>query len=320
MNTTMTSNDASGLNTNRRWMQAAINLARGFAMGAADIVPGVSGGTIALILGIYERLLTSVRTGARSLARLLRGDTSGFVAQLRAIEWSLLIPLLAGIGVAFVALSSLIDRLLVDEPEAMAGLFFGLVVASIIVAWRLLDRRDGTRMAVLAVVAVVAFFVLGLQSGMVSSPALPLFFFAGAIAICAMILPGVSGSFLLLMLGMYGPFVGAIHDRLIPEIAVFGLGAITGLALFSTLLTWVLTRHRDTLLAALIGLMAGSLRVLWPWPNGVGVIGEEVEAISGTGIELPSGLADAAVPTLLAVVAFAVVLGITVLSPDDGRH
>lgn len=319
MNTTMTSDSPTRAATNRRWVQAAMNLGRGFAMGAADIVPGVSGGTVALILGIYERLLASVRTGARSLAKLLRGDLGGFRDQLKAIEWGLILPLLMGIGVAFIALSSLIDRLLVDEPEAMAGLFFGLVVASILIAWGLLDRRDSTRMAILAVVAVIAFFVLGLQSGVAAAPPLPYFFFAGAIAICAMILPGVSGSFLLLMMGMYGPFVGAIHDRLLPEVAVFGIGAITGLALFSTLLTWILDRHRDTLLAALIGLMAGSLRVLWPWPNGVGVIGDEDEQISGTGIELPAELGDAIVPIVLGVVAFGLVMIVNTLAPDSSH-
>lgn len=317
MNNTMTSDSPPRAATNRRWVQASMNLGRGFAMGAADIVPGVSGGTVALILGIYERLLASVRTGARSLAKLLRGDLAGFRDQLKAIEWSLILPLLGGVGVAFIALSSLIDRLLVEQPEAMAGLFFGLVVASILIAWDLLDRRDSTRMAILAVVAVIAFFVLGVQSGVAASPPLPYFFFSGAIAICAMILPGVSGSFLLLMMGMYGPFVGAIHDRLLPEIAVFGIGAITGLALFSTLLTWVLERHRDTLLAALIGLMAGSLRVLWPWPNGVGVIGEEDEQISGTGIELPESMGDALLPIILGVVAFVIVMAVNTLAPDS---
>ena len=284
-------------------------------MGAADIVPGVSGGTIALILGIYEQLLASVRTGARSLGRLARGDVGGFIEQFKAIEWTFIAPLLLGVGGAVVALSSIIDRLLTDEPEAMAGLFFGLVIASIFVAWELLNRRDGARMAVLAVVAVVAFFALGLQSGSVASPPLLAFFFSGAIAICAMILPGISGSFLLLMLGMYTAFVGAVHDREITELAVFGLGAIVGLASFSTLLSWVLERHRDTLLAGLIGLMAGSLRVLWPWPNGVGVIGEDDEQIDGTGIEWPDSMGDAWLPIVLAIAAFAIVMGVNRFAP-----
>ena len=228
--------------------------ARGFAMGAADIVPGVSGGTIALILGVYERLLASIRTGARSLSRLARGDISGFIEQFKSIEWPFIIPLMTGIVAAFLVLSSVLDRLLINEPEAMAGLFFGLVVASIFVAWQLLSNRDPGRMAVLVAVAVVAFFVLGLKSGSVSDPSAIAFFFTGAIAICAMILPGISGSFLMLMLGMYAAFVGAVHDREITNLLFFVLGALAGLAAFSTLLWWILEHHRDTLLAALIGL------------------------------------------------------------------
>ena len=295
------------------------NIARGFAMGAADIVPGVSGGTIALILGIYERLLASVRTGARSLGRLVRGDFASFVTQFKAIEWTFIAPLLIGLAGAFVALASLIDKLLTDEPEAMAGLFFGLVVASILVAWQMLNNRDAARMVVLVAVAVVAFFVLGLQSGSVSDPSPILFFFTGAVAICAMILPGISGSFLMLMLGMYAAFVGAVHDRELTNLVLFVLGALAGLAAFSTLLSWVLHHHRDTLLAALIGLMGGSLRVLWPWPNGVGTIedGIEAEQIDGTAIELPADLGQAWLPVLLAVVAFAVVVGLNRFAPKQ---
>lgn len=287
-------------------------------MGAADIVPGVSGGTIALILGIYERLLASIRTGARSLGRLARGDVSGFIAQLKAIEWSFIGPLLVGIVAAFVVLASILDRLLTNEPEAMAGLFFGLVLASILVAWQMLHNRDSTRMSVLMTVGIVAFFVLGLQSGSVSDPGLILFFFTGAIAICAMILPGISGSFLMLMLGMYAAFVGAVHDRELTNLVFFVLGALAGLAAFSTLLSWILDHHRDTLLAALIGLMGGSLRVLWPWPNGVGTIEDNAaEQIDGTTVDLPVDLADAWLPVLLGVVAFAIVVALNKFTPDE---
>ena len=287
-------------------------------MGAADIVPGVSGGTIALILGIYERLLASIRTGARSLGRLARGDVSGFIAQLKAIEWSFIGPLLVGIVAAFVVLASILDRLLTNEPEAMAGLFFGLVLASILVAWQMLHNRDSTRMSVLMTVGIVAFYVLGLQSGSVSDPGLILFFFTGAIAICAMILPGISGSFLMLMLGMYAAFVGAVHDRELTNLVFFVLGALAGLAAFSTLLSWILDHHRDTLLAALIGLMGGSLRVLWPWPNGVGTIEDNAaEQIDGTTVDLPVDLADAWLPVLLGVVAFAIVVALNKFTPDE---
>ncbi len=287
-------------------------------MGAADIVPGVSGGTIALILGIYERLIASIRTGARSLGRLARGDIGGFVSQFKAIEWTFIGPLLVGIGAAFVVLSSLIDRLLTNEPEAMAGMFFGLVVASILVAWQLLSNRDPARMAVLAAVAVVAFFVLGLQSGAVADASPIAFLLTGAIAICAMILPGISGSFLMLMLGMYAAFVGAVHDREITNLLLFVIGALAGLAAFSTLLWWILEHHRDTLLAALIGLMAGSLRVLWPWPNGVGTIEDNAaNQIDGTVIDLPAGFSDAWLPIVLAMVAFVVVTVLNTFAPTE---
>ena len=294
------------------------NAARGFIMGAADIVPGISGGTIALLLGIYERLLASIRTGARSLGRLARGDLGGFIAQLKAIEWAFIGPLLAGIAAAFVVLASVIDRLLTNEPEAMAGLFFGLVLASILIAWQMLNNRDSTRIIVLVSIAVVSFFILGLQSISVTDPGLVLFFFTGAIAICAMILPGISGSFLMLMLGMYTAFVGTVHDQELTNLAVFALGALAGLAAFSTLLSWILEHHRDTLLAALIGLMGGSLRVLWPWPNGVGTIDDSAaKQINGTAVDLPAGFADAWLPLLLGLVAFTVVLALHRFTPEE---
>ena len=281
------------------------NAARGFIMGAADIVPGISGGTIALLLGIYERLLASIRTGARSLGRLARGDLGGFIAQLKAIEWAFIGPLLAGIAAAFVVLASVIDRLLTNEPEAMAGLFFGLVLASILIAWQMLNNRDSTRIIVLVSISV-------------TDPGLVLFFFTGAIAICAMILPGISGSFLMLMLGMYTAFVGTVHDQELTNLAVFALGALAGLAAFSTLLSWILEHHRDTLLAALIGLMGGSLRVLWPWPNGVGTIDDSAaKQINGTAVDLPAGFADAWLPLLLGLVAFTVVLALHRFTPDE---
>ena len=280
-------------------------------MGAADIVPGVSGGTIALVFGIYEQLLANVGLGAKALGHLVKGDVGGFRDRLVAIDWFFIVPLGVGVLAAVGLLSSVIEGLLQDRPEEMAGLFFGLVVGSVVVTWGLLSNRSSTLLAVMLAVGLATFVLLGFQSGPVSSPPLWAFLGAGAIAICAMILPGISGSFLLLMMGMYAAVLGAVHDRDIVSIAVFGVGAIIGLALFSTALNWLLEHHHDTLLAALIGLMVGSLRVLWPWPNGVGIISEEEgESISGTGLELPAS-DQIAVPALLAVAAFAVVIGIS---------
>lgn len=279
-------------------------------MGAADIVPGVSGGTVALVLGIYHELIRNVRQGASALGRLVRGDVSGGIDGVKNVDWLFVIPLLAGIGAAVVALSGLIEEALHDYPEEMAGLFLGLVVASVVIAWRLIERPLPIHAVVVAGVAALLFIVLGFQSGPVSDPSPLIFFVSGAVAICAMILPGISGSFLLLMLGMYAAVLGAVHDREIVDLGIFLVGAVIGLALFSTLLSWLLERHGDLVLAALIGLMLGSIRVLWPWPNGVGVISDvDDEIIDGTGLELPTA-DNWLTPTLLAIGAAVVVSAI----------
>jgi putative membrane protein len=273
--------------------------ARGYAMGMADLVPGVSGGTIALVLGIYRRLVASIRSGAGALGSLIRLDVEGFVGRLRQVEWSFLLPLVAGIGASVVTLSHLIEDLLEDHPIRMAGLFFGLVVASIVVAWRMVQRRDPTRSAVLVGVSLVTFWLLGYTAGTVENPTWWMFFGAGAIAICAMILPGISGSFLLLMMGMYAPVLGAVNDRRLITLAIFVAGIVIGLASFSTLLNMLLDRYYDTVMAALVGLMVGSLRVLWPWPDGA----------AGTDLAAPSD--DIVGPILLALVGAVVVLAVT---------
>jgi len=294
----------------------ALTAVRGFFMGAADIVPGVSGGTVALVFGIYEQLLDNVRRGARALGSLLRLDGAGFVSHLRSVEWSFLLPLLTGIGMALLALSAVIERLLRDRPEEMAGLFLGLVLGSVVVAWRLLHSTTAADVTAMAAVAAATFVLLGFQSGPVADPSLPVYFGAAAIAICAMILPGISGSFLLLMMGMYATVLSAVHDRDLVVIAVFGLGATVGLALFSSALGYLLDHHHDPVIGALIGLMIGSIRVLWPWPNGVGIISEEAgESISGTTLDLPTA-ENWLWPTVFAVAAFVVVAVVGRLAPS----
>ena len=290
-------------------MAAATRVAQGALMGAANIVPGVSGGTIALMFGIYERLIGAIRDGARALARFARGDVRGGIDRLRSVEWDLLLPLAGGALITVVVLAGFLESGLEDHPEAMAGLFLGLVAASIVVSWRLPDW-DGPRLALMAAVGVALFAALGWQTGPVADPSPLVLFGAGAVAICAMILPGLSGSFLLLMFGMYEAILTVIDNRMIGDAIVFGVGALLGLALFASLLTRLLELHRDTMLAVLIGLMVGSLRVLWPWPNGVGVIGDTTDtSISGTGLEWPPA-GDLPVPLLLAVTASAVVLAV----------
>ena len=294
-----------------RGRRLVVGLARGVAMGAADVVPGVSGGTIAVVLGIYERLLGAVRGVAGGAGTLLRGDWRGGGRRLVTVDWWLIVPLLAGILGTIVLLASVIETQLQERPETMAGLFCGLVGASAVSACRLFEWRSAARIGIMAVSAGATFALLGLQSGPVADPSLPVLAGAGAIAVCAMILPGISGAFLLLMLGMYGAVISIVTDVRYLDAAVFALGAAVGLALFSSVLGWFLDRARNTVLAVLVGLMAGSLRVLWPWPNGVGVISRhEHEVISGTGLAWP-GAQEWAAPTVAAAVGFAAVLLLT---------
>jgi len=275
-------------------------------MGAADIVPGVSGGTVALVLGIYDRLINNVRLGARGLKQLLTGDLSSFKQTIGEIEWVWLFSLLAGILVAVFALSAVLDGLLEDQPIKMSGLFFGLVLGTIYVAYRLLDRFEAITLAIVLGVGAAVFVLLGLKTDtvvaddaaeVVTRP-IWLFFIVGAIAICAMILPGVSGSFLLVMMGMYTEVIGAAKDRDLVVLGVFALGAVVGLALFSTLLNWLLENYRNQVIAAMIGLMLGSMRVLWPWPNGTNT----------TTLSAPAD--DVIAPILLALAGMAVVVAV----------
>ena len=294
-----------------RGRRLVVGLARGVAMGAADVVPGVSGGTIAVVLGIYERLLGAVRGVAGGAGTLLRGDWRGAGRRLVTVDWWLIVPLLAGILGTIVLLASVIETQLEERPETMAGLFCGLVAASAVSACRLFEWRSAARIGIMAVSAGATFALLGLQSGPVADPSLPVLAGAGAVAVCAMILPGISGAFLLLMLGMYGAVISIVTDVRYLDAAVFALGAAVGLALFSSVLGWFLDRARNTVLAVLVGLMAGSLRVLWPWPNGVGVISRhEHEVISGAGLAWP-GAQEWAAPTVAAAVGFAAVLLLT---------
>lgn len=288
-------------------------------MGAADIVPGVSGGTIALVFGIYERLIDNIRLGAAVLGAAVRGDLSEARTRLTLVDWLFLIPLLMGILAAVATLAGVIKRALEDHPEPMAGLFSGLVAASIIVAWRLLRDANRLHIIIAAAVGIIVFVLLGFQSEAIADPSLLAFFGAGALAICAMILPGISGSFLLLMIGMYAPVLDIVSERDMVKVAAVGLGTVVGLALFSTLLHRVLESHHDRVLAVMIGLMIGSFRVLWPWPDGVGIVSDETaEAVDGTLIEWPDG--NAAWPISLGVIAFIAILAISLIGERMARR
>ncbi len=282
--------------------------ARGLLMGAADVVPGVSGGTVALLLGIYTRLIDTVRAAAGVLGALLRGRWSDAWHRLRSFEWDFALPLVVGIVVAVVALASVIDELLTDEPEVMAGLFFGLVAASVVVAWKMVEKPSAGLALTALAVGGLFFWLLGLQSGPVDDQTEIALFGSGIVAVCAMLLPGISGAFILLMLGVYPAAIAAVDDWIWADLAALAAGAVLGLALFSNLIGRVLHRWHDLTLAVMVGLLLGSLRVLWPWPAGVGVISRHAEeTIDGTGLGWAPA-ADLWLPALLAVAAAALVL------------
>ncbi len=278
-------------------------LAGGALMGAAEIVPGVSGGTVALVFGIYDRLIGALSDGAAALGLLLRGRVHDALQRLRDLPWAFVVVLLAGMGASILALSGLLEHLLETRPVPLSALFMGLVAGSVVLARReLRGPLRGSSLAAAIGVAAVTFVALGISPGRLPDPSLLAFFGAAAVAICAMILPGISGSFLLLLMGMYAPVLSAVNDRDLVVLAVFAAGAVTGLALFSSLLHATLRRYHDLTLAVLLGLMAGSLRVLWPWPAGP-------EGVGDARLGAPVA-AEVPLAVLALVVGVAVVVGI----------
>ena len=280
---------------------------RGAVMGMVDLVPGVSGGTVALVLGIYRQLINALHTGVAVVVRLLRGDLKGAWWALRFVPWLWIGGLGLGILTVIFTAAGPIESALENYPMQLAGLFCGLVAASVVLCWRQLHDASGRHVQVVAVAAVVTFFALGISpaAGAESGATAPLwaFFVGGAIAITAMILPGISGSFLLLLMGLYAQVLGAVADRNLAVIAVFALGCAVGLALSASTLRWLLYRYHDLVLAAMIGLMVGSFRILWPWPGGL----DTVE------LGLPTA-SSWLVPVAFAVTGLVVVLGLDAIA------
>jgi len=242
-----------------------LNFVRGGLMGTADMVPGVSGGTVALVVGVYERLVWSLRSFMGAPLAGVRGSGREARERLREVEWTLVLPLVLGILTAIAIGAGTLPGLIEEHPVETSALFFGLILASLAVPWRLLDRVGRREGALILAGAVFAFLLVGLAEREIADPALPLVFLGAAVAICAMVLPGVSGAYLLLLIGIYKPTLEAVSDRDVVYIGVFFLGVVAGLAVFARVLGWLLEHHHDTTMAALLGLMAGSLRALWPW-------------------------------------------------------
>jgi len=236
---------------------------RGAAMGTADLVPGVSGGTVALITGIYPRLLGAVTSvDAAAIRLLLQGQWSGL---WRHVDGAFLLPLMLGIASAIFGLAGTLKVLLETQPLFVWSFFCGLVLVSSLSLIRTEITRLTPTIVTMALLGVVAMLVLGLGPGVSFPQHSAGFFVAGLFGICAMILPGISGSFILLLLGMYGPIITAVADREAVPLLIFAAGCGVGLLSFSRFLSFVLSRARSATLALLVGFLLGSLVILWPW-------------------------------------------------------
>ncbi|MDQ1216990.1 DUF368 domain-containing protein [Microbacterium arborescens] len=251
-----------------------LDAGRGALIGTVEIIPGVSGGTVALIVGVYETLIDSAGHLARGVARAAADGVRGRSltrarAEFAAVRWSVVLPVGFGMIAAVLAASAVLAPIIEAEPVASRALFAGLILASLVVPIRMVGGRWRIReYAIAAVGAVAGFALTSLPQVDPLEPPLPVVALAAAFAVCALVVPGVSGSFILLAVGMYAPTLAAVNERDLVYLGVFILGAMIGLGLFVSVLQWLLVHRRRVMLAMMTGLMVGSLRALWPWQEG----------------------------------------------------
>ena len=296
---------------NRNFLQYVWIVLKGIAMGAADVVPGVSGGTIAFISGIYEELITSINQVGPALTGTLRKE--GIAAFWKAVNGNFLLAPFCGSAIRVVPLSRLTSWLLAEKPVLLWSFFFGLVLASVLYVAREIRARNAAVLLMGALGAVLAYGVISLpvseQSG-----GLPYLFMSGALAICAMILPGISGAFILVLLGSYKIVLDAVHERNLQILLATGLGAVFGLLSFARLLKWMFTRFKDATLALLTGFILGSLPKIWPWKEVLEtrVFGDKVVPVSEANVAPWNydGNPQWGAALLLAVVGFSLIFAL----------
>ena len=287
----------------------------GFIMGAADLVPGVSGGTIAFISGIYERLLNSIKSfDLNMLKLLLRG-------QLRdvwdRIPVAFFVALGLGLATAILSLSQVLSGFFGSHPVELWSFFFGLVLGSIVLLIRETWIWKPTDFTACAVAAIATYWLVGMQASQTPSSSLFLFF-AGAIAICAMILPGISGSYLLIIMGKYQQILEAINNRDFVSMAIFGAGIVVGILSFVRIVSWLLNRWRHITLITLTGIMAGALRTVWPWKEVLTTrINSKGEEVPLTQINISPVDGSLGMAVLFLIVGLIVVVGISHLNPNQ---
>ena len=293
----------------------------GIAMGAADVVPGVSGGTVAFISGIYFRLLNAIKSVPSAVPVLFK---QGLVPAWTHIDGTFLAVLGVGIIGSVLSLARVLTWLLVQYPTCLWGFFFGLIAASSVylgmqVRWRLV-------VGTLLLLGVVGALAVGELRPSEIEPTGWVIFFSGAVAICAMILPGISGSFILLMIGMYPAVLGALKSFDLVFVAIFSSGCLVGLLGFSHFLSYMIERYRDAVLGLLTGFLAGSLLMVWPWQHATEwyeksdgrVVSLQTENLMpGTYAELSQQEPHTLLVVLLAIVGVALVFGLSRLQGND---
>lgn len=246
----------------RRLLDYAIISLKGMAMGAADAVPGVSGGTIAFISGIYEELITTISGVNFSLFKTLTKE--GIKPFWKQLNGNFLVALLSGILISFVSFMRLAKYLIEHHPILIWSFFFGLIVASVYFVGKQITKWNIGAIIAFIIGAAAAFYISQLPS-MANTESSLFLFFAGALAICAMILPGISGAFILVILGAYKTLSDALNDFDFKRIAIFAFGALVGILSFSHVLKWLFKHYHNITLALLTGFIFGSLNKIWPW-------------------------------------------------------
>lgn len=246
----------------RNFLDYALISLKGMAMGAADVVPGVSGGTIAFISGIYEELIDSINKINLGALKVLKNE--GIAPFWKHINGNFFLALLSGVGISILSLAKGVKWLLDNEPIGVWSFFFGLMIASVLFLAKDIQKWNLGTILAMILSGIVAYLItvvppLGSNSGLVY------IFFSGALAICAMILPGISGAFILVLLGSYHTVLGALDRWDLKIIAVFIIGAVVGILSFSKALKWLFSHYRNTTIAGLTGFIIGSLNKVWPW-------------------------------------------------------
>jgi putative membrane protein len=271
--------------------------ARGFVMGAADVVPGVSGGTMAFILGIYEELIQAIHSVDLTFIR--RVLSFRFREAFAGVPWRFVLALVLGIATAILTLASLLSHALHTYPVLVWAFFFGLVLASVVVVRKRVSRWTPGILLITALAALGSYTLVGLVP--VETPEEPWFLFlSGALAITAMILPGISGAFILVLLGKYQYVLNAVVNGDILTLLIVIAGAAVGLITFARVLRWLFQNYHDYTVAALTGLILGALRKVWPWKHNAGI--QELNILP------PTYDAEFASAVLLMLAGFALVL------------